>query len=99
MHRAPSPPDLPQKHVPWLLHRAASLTSTVTMAIPAALPASGRPVAGWNAVAGLMSDPLLAQFAVDRFVATSYELVIEGESYRRRQRPGRHNQPAADGVS
>ena len=34
-----------------------------------------------------MSDPLLAQSAVDRLVATSYELVIEGESYRRRQRP------------
>jgi DNA replication protein DnaC len=39
----------------------------------------------------LMSDTLLAQSAVDRLVATSYELVIEGESYRRRQRP----QPAA----
>lgn len=36
---------------------------------------------------GLMSDPLLAQSAVDRLVATSYELIIEGESYRRRQRP------------
>ena len=34
-----------------------------------------------------MSDPLLAQSAVDRLVSTSYELVIEGESYRRRQRP------------
>jgi hypothetical protein len=34
-----------------------------------------------------MSDPLLAQSAVDRLVFTSYELVIEGESYRRRQRP------------
>lgn len=34
-----------------------------------------------------MSDPLLAQSAVDRLVATSYELVIEGESYRRKQRP------------
>lgn len=36
---------------------------------------------------GLMSDPLLAQSAIDRLVATSYELVVEGESYRRRQRP------------
>lgn len=40
---------------------------------------------------GLMSDTLLAQSAVDRLVATSYELIIEGESYRHRQRP----QPAA----
>jgi DNA replication protein DnaC len=39
---------------------------------------------------GQMSDPLLAQSAVDRLVATNYELVIEGESYRRRQRP-RHS--------
>jgi DNA replication protein DnaC len=42
-----------------------------------------------------MSDPLLAQSAVDRLVATTYELVIEGESYRRRQRP----QHAVNGVS
>jgi len=38
----------------------------------------------WIAV---MSDPLLAQSAVDRLVSTSYELIDEGESYRRRQRP------------
>jgi DNA replication protein DnaC len=44
---------------------------------------------------GLMSDPLLAQSAVDRLVATSHELVIEGESYRRRQRP----QHAASGAT
>ena len=36
---------------------------------------------------GMMSDPLLAQSAVDRLVATSYELVIDGQSYRRQQRP------------
>ena len=46
-----------------------------------------------------MSDPLLAQSATDRLVATSYELLIEGESYRRRQRPGLHTSPAATGVS
>ena len=45
---------------------------------------SNRDPSEWIA---LMSDPLLAQSAVDRLVATSYELVVEGESYRRRQRP------------
>ena len=53
---------------------------------------SNRDPSEWIAV---MSDPLLAQSAVDRLVSTSYELVIEGESYRRRQRP----QPAANRTS
>ena len=35
----------------------------------------------------LMNDPLLAQSAVDRLASTCHELVVEGESYRRRQRP------------
>ena len=53
---------------------------------------SNRRPSEWIAV---MSDPLLAQSAVDRLASTSYELVIEGESYRRRQRP----QPAANRAS
>ena len=35
----------------------------------------------------MMADPLLAQSAVDRLVSTAHELIIEGESCRRRQKP------------
>ena len=45
---------------------------------------SNREPSEWLA---LMADPLLAQSAVDRLVSTCHELVIEGDSYRRRQRP------------
>ena len=37
----------------------------------------------------MMSDPLLAQSAVERLTSTAHELVIEGPSYRRRQKPTR----------
>jgi DNA replication protein DnaC len=37
----------------------------------------------------IMGDPLLAQSAVDRLVNSSFELVLEGESFRRRQKPTR----------
>jgi DNA replication protein DnaC len=45
---------------------------------------SNRDPAEWLAV---MADPLLAQSAVDRLQGAAYELIIEGDSYRRRQRP------------
>jgi DNA replication protein DnaC len=45
---------------------------------------SNREPSEWLA---LMADPLLAQSAVDRLMSTCHELVIEGDSYRRRQRP------------
>jgi len=35
----------------------------------------------------MMTDPLLAQSAVDRLISTAHELIIEGEPYRRRQKP------------
>jgi hypothetical protein len=35
----------------------------------------------------LMTDPLLAQSAIDWLTSTCHELIIEGDSYRRRQRP------------
>jgi len=41
------------------------------------------------------ADPLLAQSAVDRLQSASYELVVEGESYRKRQRPQMAS-PSAD---
>jgi DNA replication protein DnaC len=36
---------------------------------------------------GLMADSLLAQSAIDRLQSAAYELILEGESYRQRQKP------------
>ncbi len=47
---------------------------------------SNREPGEWLAI---MADPLLAQSAIDRIQSTAYELVVEGESYRRRQKPQR----------
>jgi DNA replication protein DnaC len=45
---------------------------------------SDRDPSEWLAV---MADPLLAQSAVDRLKSAAWELVIEGESYRQREKP------------
>jgi DNA replication protein DnaC len=54
-------------------HRAASTVVT-----------SNREPIEWIA---LMADPLLAQSAIDRLQSAAYELVLDGESYRHRQKP------------
>lgn len=58
---------------------------------------SNREPAEWLA---LMAEPLLAQSAVDRLVSSAHELIVEGPSYRQRQRPRHNTDRATDtGVS
>jgi DNA replication protein DnaC len=54
-------------------HRSASMIVT-----------SNRDPSEWLA---MMSDPMHAQALVDRFKNNAYDLVVEGESYRNRQKP------------
>jgi DNA replication protein DnaC len=56
---------------------------------------SNREPAEWLAA---MADPLLAQSAIDRLQSAAYELVVEGDSYRRRLKPGRSMPAAPQGM-
>lgn len=47
--------------------------------------ASNRGPDEWHAT---FNDPLRAQAAIDRFTGNAYDLIVEGESYRQRQKPG-----------
>ncbi len=52
--------------------------------VAATITTSNREPAEWLA---LMADPLLAQSAIDRLQSAAWELVLDGESYRQRQKP------------
>ncbi|MEX2660083.1 MAG: IS21-like element helper ATPase IstB [Acidimicrobiales bacterium] len=56
----------------------------------ATIVTSNRDPVEWLA---LMADPLLAQSAIDRLQSAAHELVLEGESYRRRQKPNLDDDP------
>ena len=56
----------------------------------ATITTSNREPAEWLA---LMADPLLAQSAIDRLQSAAWELVLEGESYRRRQETSHQRKP------
>ena len=64
-------------------HRAGSMVVT-----------SNRGPDEWLAT---FADPMRAQSAIDRFTGNSYDLIIEGESYRPRQKP--RLQPSAAGAA
>ena len=60
-------------------HRRASTIVTSNRAIEEWIP--------------LFDDPILAQSALDRLAHSAYQVVMEGESFRKRQRPGESATP------
>jgi DNA replication protein DnaC len=50
---------------------------------------SNRDISEWTP---LFDDPILAQSALDRLAHNAHQIVVEGESYRKRQSPGLHEE-------
>ena len=67
-----------------LLENAVGLGVARHRAAPTVVTSNREPIE-WL---GVMADPLLAQSAIDRLQSAAHELVLEGESYRPRQKPG-----------
>jgi DNA replication protein DnaC len=66
-------------------HRRASTIVTSNRAIDEWIP--------------LFDDPILAQSALDRLAHNAHQVVLEGESFRKQQRPGEREATARPGVS
>ena len=63
------------------------------------LSVSGYPAALARFASSMDADPLLAQSAVDWLLNSAYELVLDGDSYRRRQKPRGQAPSASTEVS
>ena len=79
-HRRPRPPAARRDRAPATSTSCASNATSKA----ATIVTSNRHPDEWLT---MMADPLLAQSAIDRLVSTAHELIIEGPSYRQRQKP------------